>query len=81
MLESEGVGCTGSRSGVEIEIIGQQGSLVKVLVPGGATHSMNVGNECGTSRPPFLGFHCFQNWHMYNHRSDFWLIFLNCFLD
>ena len=47
--------------------------------PRGATQSMNVGNARGTSRPPFLGFHCFQNWHMYNHRSDFWLIFLNCF--
>ena len=31
--------------------------------PVGATQSMNVGNDCGTSRPPppFLGFHCYQN--------------------
>ena len=43
------------------------------------SQSMNVGNDCGTSRPPFLGFHRFQNWYMYNHRSNFWLIFLNCF--
>ena len=33
---------------------------------GGATQSMSVGNNCGTSRPPFLGFHCFQNWQMYH---------------
>ena len=46
------------------------------LHPGGATQYMNVGNDCGTSRPPFLGFHRFQNWHWYNHRSNFWLILL-----
>ena len=26
---------------------------------GGATQSMNVGSDCGTSRPPFSGFHGF----------------------
>ena len=38
---------------------------------GGATQSMNVGTDCGNSRLTFWGFHLFQNWHMYNHRSNF----------
>ena len=49
---------------------------------GGAAQSMNVGNNWvfpPPRLPPYLGFHCSQNWHMYNHRSSFWLIFQNCF--
>ena len=46
---------------------------------GGTTQSMNVGNDCGTSRLPFLGFHRFQNRHMYNHHSNFWLTYQNGF--
>ena len=42
---------------------------------GGATQSMNEGNNSGPSRPSFLGFYCFQNWQKYNHRSIFQLVF------
>ena len=40
---------------------------------------MNVGNNCGTSRPPFVGFQRFQNWQMYNHCLNFQLILPSCF--
>ena len=46
---------------------------------GGATQSINVGNNCGTSRPPFFfGFYRFQKLPMYGHRSNFRLIFQGC---
>ena len=48
---------------------------------GGYTQSINVGNNCGTSRPPLFGFHRLQNWPMYIHRSNFWLVFQKCLLQ
>ena len=42
---------------------------------------MNVGNNGGTSRLPFLGFGGLKNWSMYNHSSIFWLIFQKCLLE
>ena len=45
------------------------------VISRGSTQSMNVGiNEWGTFHPPFFEIHRFQNWHMYNHCSNFWLI-------
>ena len=52
-------------------------SLPERVSARGVTQSLNVGNDCGTNRPPFLEFHRSQNWPMYyiNNHSNCWLIF------
>ena len=45
----------------------------------GVTQSMNVGNNCGTLHPPFLGYHHFPNWQIYIY--FFFFIEKNCFRE
>ena len=46
---------------------------------GGATQPMNVGNNCGTSRPPFWDFTIYKTGIFITTAAIFGRFFLNCF--